>query len=222
MIQALHQFDMTDDEVKSARKAGRLAQAHLGGAKLAEAIQIGENLLVGRRVAMKSVGLDPTSNRPPTGRHYAEAFRQWKDLFRFPTGKQAENFYDAALVVAQHRSIADAIIAGLDQKQRADMGAFGLAKRVRSKLNEFEGEAAKPRRPSPSRLSDLEAEMVGRLQDIEERITGVDPLLSWHAHPVATAQAMFQRDRAAARQIMEALIEQFAATGAPPAERQGG
>jgi hypothetical protein len=38
-------FDLTDEQVKAAKVAGRLARLHLSGAKLHEAFKIGESLL---------------------------------------------------------------------------------------------------------------------------------------------------------------------------------
>jgi hypothetical protein len=169
----MYKFDMTDDEVANARRAGKLAQAHLKGAKLTEALTIGENLLVGSRAAMKAAGLDPAdNNKPPTGRAYSEAFREWKDAFKFPRGKEEEDFYDAAIVCARHRTTADEIIAGLSVKQRSDMGVFGLAKRVRAKLREFEGGGSKPVKNRPV---SWRKEVDGRLADVEERVHASEP-----------------------------------------------
>jgi hypothetical protein len=202
-----YKFDMTDEEVANARKAGKLAKEHLKGAKLTEALTIGESLLVGRRAAMKAVGLDPASNRPPSGKAYAEAFRDWKEAFHFPRGKDEDAFYDDCIGCAAHRSVADGIMASLSIKDRANMGASGLAKRVRAKLREFEGGPAARR--TPLRTSDRLGAIEGRFADMEERLSGRDPLLTWLDDPYATARNMVRRNRDAARRLMQALGEEL-------------
>jgi hypothetical protein len=202
-------FDMTDEQVKLAKSAAKLAQAHLSGAKLYEALKIGESLLVGRAAAMKTAG----SNKP-SGRTYAEAFRAWKAAFKFPIGKEAEALYDAAIVCAQHRSLADGIIAELPIKKRAEMGAFGLAVRVRVKLREFEDGpvTSPPPRQASAGLArrSRRDEYEGRLADLEERLTaarGENPLAYWREAPEEVARIMVRADRRQAQALADALSE---------------
>jgi hypothetical protein len=191
----LPQFDMTDEEVKQTREAVRLAAGCLGGGKLEEGLKIGAMLLVGRRAAMKAAGVNK-----PQGRPYAEALYGWKRAFKFPEGKDAEALYDHAMICAEHRAIADEIIAGLTDKQKAEMGMFGLAKRVRAKLNEFEGKPKKARKSQAAR----EAEFEGRLADVEERQMSEEPLKWWRDTPEDIGRAMARQDGAAFRRLAEA------------------
>jgi hypothetical protein len=165
----MYQFDMTDDEVREAKWASREVAKHLDGIKLIEGLRIGAVLMKGRQHAMTAAG----SNKPQ-GKAYAEAFREWKTAFKFREGKDAENYYDVAIVCAQHRTIADEIVALLSPKQRSDMGMFGLAKRVRAKVNELEG-VPKPVKIRPNTVrGDLDG-LRGELADLRERLTASEP-----------------------------------------------
>jgi hypothetical protein len=124
---------MTDEQVKLAREAGRLSTKALSGARLYEALKIGEALLVGRTWAMAKAGVNT-----PNGKAYAGQFKTWKRLFKFPEGREAEQLYDAAITCAANRSIADLVIASLSVKRRVELGVFGLASRVRKWLREEE------------------------------------------------------------------------------------
>ncbi len=161
-----YKFDMTDAEVKETKWAAKTVAQHLDGVKLLDGLRIGAVLLTGRQAAMRAAG----SNKPQ-GRAYAEAFREWKQGFRFRTGKDAEAYYDHAIVCAQHRTIADEIIAGLSCKQRAEMGIFGLAARVRAKVRELEGASKPPRITPAARLNRVE----GELADVKERLAATEP-----------------------------------------------
>jgi hypothetical protein len=193
----MYKFDMTDEQVKLAREAGRLATRHLTAIKLYEGIRIGESLLTGRAAAMKAAN----TNRP-IGKPYALAFVEWKSAFKFPTGKDAERFYDEAIVCAQHRQIAETIISALDGKQKAEMGVFGLAKRVRAKLREFEGTPKRSRKPRAARDDQFD----GRLRDVEERQRSEEPLKWWENDPGNIGRAMARRNRDAARQLATAIL----------------
>jgi hypothetical protein len=162
----LHQFDMTDDEIKEAKWAAKTVAQHLDGIKLQEALRIGSILMKGRQYAMRVAGVNK-----PQGKNYAEALMEWKQGFKFREDKDAKAYYDHAIVCAQHRTIADDIVAGLSGKQRAEIGAAGLAARVRAKLRELEG-VPKPVRITPaSRLEDL----AGELADIRAQVTALNP-----------------------------------------------
>src|SRR5262249_46098358 len=70
-------------------------------------------------------------------------------------------------------SVADAIIASLPVKRRAELGIQGLVKRVRERVREERGEPRKPPKTSPltvmkHRLSETE----GKLADAEEKLAG--------------------------------------------------
>jgi hypothetical protein len=163
---AMLQFDMTDDEVREAKWAAKEVAKHLDGVKLTDGLRIGEALLKGRQHAMRAAGANK-----PNGKHYAEAFREWKQAFKFREGKEAENYYDAAIVCAQHHTIANEIVSILSVKQKAEMGMYGLAKRVRAKVNELEG-VPKPARIKPAARLD---EHEGRIADLEERVMASSP-----------------------------------------------
>jgi hypothetical protein len=194
-MSTLYKFDMTDEEVKQAREAAKLASRHLGGVKIAEGLAIGATLLVGRRAAMKVAGTNI-----PRGRTYAEAFYSWKRAFKFPEGKEAEAFYDHAIVCAENFPIAEGIIAGLSPRQKAEIGMFGLAKRVRTKLNAFEGKPKKARGARGAHVS-REAEFEGRLLDVEERQMSEEPLKWWRDSPEDIGRAMAREDGGAFRRL---------------------
>ena len=162
----MYQFNMTDDEVREAKWASREVAKHLDGVKLLDGLRIGETLLKGRHYAMKAAGINK-----PQGKAYAEAFREWKKAFKFREGKEAENYYDAAIVCAQHHTIANEIISLLGVKQKSEMGMFGLAKRVRAKVSELEG-GPKPVKVKPELWR---RNVDGRLADIEERVASAEP-----------------------------------------------
>jgi hypothetical protein len=64
---------------------------------------------------------------------YALAFRQWKRKFHFPddtTDKGAARFYSDAIVVAEHKELAEQLIAIMTATRKADMGVPGLAKLI--------------------------------------------------------------------------------------------
>jgi hypothetical protein len=201
----MHQFDMTDDEVRETKWASREVAKHLDGVKLIDGLRIGSVLLKGRQHAMRAAGVNK-----PQGRTYAEAFREWKTAFRFREGKDAENYYDAAIVCAQHRTIADEIIGSLSGKQRTEMGVFGLAARVRAKVRELEG-VPKPVRATPASRFD---ELASRLAEVEERMTAAEPrhvselvalLVKWA--PEEVAEMLRQTDPAWFERLIEAARE---------------
>jgi hypothetical protein len=162
----MHKFDMTDDEVRETKWAAKEVARNLDGVKLTDGLRIGEVLMNGRHHAMKAAGINK-----PQGKAYAEAFREWKQAFKFREGKEAENYYDAAIVCAQHRTIANEIVSLLSVKQKSEMGMFGLAKRVRAKVSELEN-GPKPVKDKPqSWRRDVE----GQLADLQERLASAEP-----------------------------------------------
>jgi hypothetical protein len=165
----MYQFDMTDDEVKEAKWAAREVGKHLDGIKLDEGLRIGAVLMKGRQHAMAAAG----SPNKPQGKAYAEAFREWKQAFKFREGREAEDYYAVAIVCAQHRTIADEIVAGLRPKQRSEMGVFGLAKRVRAKLKELEEGPQPPKAKAAPK--GRQAEIDGRFAELEERLAAAEP-----------------------------------------------
>jgi hypothetical protein len=162
----MHQFNMTNDEVREAKWAAKEVARNLDGVKLTDGLRIGEVLMNGRHHAMKAAGINK-----PQGKAYAEAFREWKQAFKFREGKEAENYYDAAIVCAQHRTIANEIVSLLSVKQKSEMGMFGLAKRVRAKVSELEN-GPKPVKAKPE---SWRHEFAGRLAEIEERVASAEP-----------------------------------------------
>jgi hypothetical protein len=170
---------------------------------LYEGLKIGESLLVGRQAAMKAV-----QTNKPSGKAYNEAYRDWKTAFKFPTGKDAEALYDAAIVCAQHRSLADDIIAMLDPKKRAEMGIFGLAVRVRAKLREISGEP----KALPARVTQQTrfAAVEGRIADLEDQLAHArseNPLAHWHQSPREVARIMVRTNRRQAQALADAIAE---------------
>jgi hypothetical protein len=203
---------MTDEQVKLAREAGQLSTRHLSGIKLYEGLKIGESLLVGRTWAMQQAGTNV-----PNGRGYAEQFHRWKRMFKFPEGKEAEAFYDAAIVCAANRTTAEAIIAALPLKQKAELGLFGLTRRVRLRLRE-EPEGAAQDQPKPKaekeseemRLQKKVAELSATLVQTRE-----NPFPWWRGAAAVGARALYD-DRAdggradgKARQLLVALAREF-------------
>jgi hypothetical protein len=203
----VYQFDMTDAEVKRARAAARLVAKITSGEQLSQALEVGDQLLKGRAFAMKAAQI----NRPQ-GRAYAEAFREWKAMFKFPTGKENEALYDAAIVCAQHRALAEEIIASLAVKKRVEMGVFGLAVRVRAKVRELEG---LPRQPKLTRRNELE-NVRGELADMREELTAArseNPFAYWRSSPREVARILARADRAASEALWKALAEALTEDG---------
>ena len=202
----MYQFDMTDAEVKHARAAARLVTRITKGEQLARWLEVGDQLLKGSAFAAKAVGI-PASNKAPTGQKYGEAFSQWKDAMKFPRSKEHNALYDAAIVCARHRQLAETIIAGLDLKHRVEMGIFGLAARVRAKLREFEGET-KPRQPP--RTNAMLAEVRGQLADMREELAAArseNPIAHWQTAPAETGRVMRRVNRRAAETLARAVLE---------------
>lgn len=163
----MYRFDMTDEEVRETKWAAKEVAKHLDGVRLLDGLRIGAVLLQGRNHAMKAAG----ANRP-LGKTYSEALKEWKKAFKFREGKDAEAYYDYAIVCAQHRTIADEIVSLLSVKQKAEMGMSGLAKRVRAKVKELE-EGPKP--VQPQKPQSWRKEVDGRLADVEERMLASAP-----------------------------------------------
>ena len=126
--------NMSPEQIKRAKAAGRIVQKRAKGTTLYEDIEVGDVLLNGRQVAMNVA----SANRPQ-GRRYADAFVAWKQQFGLEP-KDAPNslrqYHDECIVCAANRSIAEAIIAQLTPGQLAGMGISGLGKRVRKEMKE--------------------------------------------------------------------------------------
>ena len=143
-----HDFthEMTDEQVKLAKAAGRLARKQASGSTLQDALTVGEALLVGRAAAMKAARVNH-----PNGKQYAQAFAAWKKQFGFTADNKGlplpTQYLDNCILAAANRTIADKIIAELSPAQRAGLGISGLAARVR---REITGEPREPRM-TPSR-----------------------------------------------------------------------
>lgn len=184
-------LDMTSEQVERAERAGRLATDHAKGVKLMEGLDIGDSLLVGREIAMRLAGVNA-----PNGRAYADHFLRWKIRFGFPTDKTFNGFCDAAIYCAQHRDTANAIIASLPPKQRAELGIQGLFKRVRVSVREAGGE---PRKPVP-RLSPLAA-MKQRNKELECELEEVKEKLA------ASEDGLFDPAKLKPEQLVRMLLE---------------
>ncbi len=198
----MYQFNMTDEEVREAKWASREVAKHLDGVKLLDGLRIGETLLKGRHYAMKAASINK-----PQGKAYAEAFREWKKAFKFREGKEAENYYDAAIVCAQHHTIANEIVSLLNVKQKSEMGMFGLAKRVRAKVSELENGPKPVKGNSQSWRRDVE----GQLADLHERLASADPKRASEAaelvskyEPTEILELLRLHHRAWFTQLMEA------------------
>ena len=97
-----HDFtqDMDAEQIKRAKAAGKLAQKHIKGTTLYEAIEVGEVLLNGRAIAMRV-----SNSNAPSGRRYAEAFGAWKRQFGFDVKGQElpPQYLENCIAVAEHR-----------------------------------------------------------------------------------------------------------------------
>ena len=196
----MYQFDMTDEEVKRAHAAARLVKRLASNKHLSDALTVGEQLLKGRTYAMKSAGANK-----PNGRKYAEAYQDWKTLFGFPGGKEYNALYDHAIVCAQHRPIAEEVMAGLGSKERMGIGIFGLAKRVRRRVDELEGIKRKAP-PRPSMRSEIEA-VQGEMADVREELAAARaeaPEKHWRHDPETVGAQMAKADAAAFRRLVAA------------------
>jgi hypothetical protein len=208
--------DMTEEQVKLARAAGKLAQQHLSGVKLHEGLEIAESLLVGRNWAMMKAEVNN-----PKGRAYAEQFSHWKMLFKFPTGKEAEAFYDHAILCGANRPLADDIVAGLSVKAKAEIGVFGLARRIRKRLREEEKKKEGEDSPPPTRPPKVTEETRLRAETTELRTAIVkmrdNPFAWWSGGASDGARAMFEdrgdgrRPDGRGREMCVALAREFKA-----------
>jgi hypothetical protein len=205
-----NEFEMTDEQIKLARAAGRLATKHLSAVKLYESLQIGESLLVGRAAAMKAARVNT-----PFGRPYVEAFGRWKKLYRFPDGKEAANFFDQCIVCAENRDLANSIIAGLGVKDKARLGVWGLAKRIRDRLRE---EVEGP--PAPRKLREENAELVRSQQETAKARADViklraNPFPFWTGSAAEASRSIFEdrgdgrRPDGKGRELILALARDF-------------
>ena len=152
--------DMTDEQIKLAKAAGRLARKQASGSSLYDSLTVGEALLVGRAAAMKAARVNH-----PNGKQYAQAFAAWKKQFGFTTDNKGlplpTQYLDNCILAAANRTIADKIIADLSPSQRAGMGISGLAARVRREISSAPTEP----RMTPAR------QMMDQLSTITDHIT---------------------------------------------------
>ena len=124
--------DMTDEQIKLAKAAGRIAQKQASGVTLYDALKVGEALLIGRAAAMKAARVNH-----PNGKQYAQAFAAWKKQFGFTAHKGLPlptQYLDNCIFAAANRAVAEKIIADLSPSQRAGMGISGLTARVRREI----------------------------------------------------------------------------------------
>jgi hypothetical protein len=197
----MYQFDMTKEEVKRALAAARLVDKLSKSQQVSMGLEIGEQLLRGRAFAMHAAGTNK-----PQGRKYAEAFSEWKTTFKFPSGKDYNALYDHAIICAQHRSIAQEMLDGLSLQQRVEMGIFGLAKRVRARVNELEGRARETRKRRRPFHAEIEA-VRGEMADMREELTAARaeaPQKHWRHDPEAVGAQMARLDGEAFRRLVAA------------------
>jgi hypothetical protein len=156
-----YHFDMTPEQTRLARWASKAVTRHLAGVRLSEGIKIGEALLVGRVAALKASGANTLRHKG-----YALAFQQWKQKFHFPddaTDEGAARFMTDAILIAQHRPLAERLIAMLPPLRKADMGVPGLAKLIVQNL-----EAQRGHVEAQQRLADMKARGVAQENPIAE------------------------------------------------------
>ena len=138
-------------------------------------MKIGDVLLRGRQLVCDWYGVQPR------GQPYGNLFAAWKAQFGFPIfnypdqKRHADAFFDEAIFCARHRDLANEIISGESPKWRANNGVSAVAKRIRAKLREREGQVPKTLRPSTitvlkARLKDAE----GELADAKDRLANAD------------------------------------------------
>jgi hypothetical protein len=135
--------DMTAEQIKLAKAAGKIAQKQVSGSTLYDAIKVGESLLVGRAVAMKAA-----QTNKPVGAVFSRAFTAWKKQFGFIGRRDAplpQQYFDNCIVCAANLALAEKVIASLAPARKAGMGISGLAALVRAELNQISGIAREPR-----------------------------------------------------------------------------
>jgi hypothetical protein len=145
--------EMTDEQVRLAKAAGKLARKQASGSSLYDSLTVGEALLVGRAAAMKAARVNH-----PNGKQYAQAFAAWKKQFGFTADNKGlplpTQYLDNCILAAANRTIADKIIAELSPAQRAGLGISGLAARVR-KAGGMRPPRMTPTRQMQEQLTDL-------------------------------------------------------------------
>jgi hypothetical protein len=129
-------------------------------------------------------------------------------MFGFPDGEEHGVLYDNAIVCAEHRTVADQIIAELSLKKKMDLGIFGLAARVRKRIAELKGEPpqATAKKKQRSTREDIER-MSGEMADIREELAAArasDPEKHWRADPEAIGRTMAVADPNAFRRLVRA------------------
>lgn len=151
--------EMTDEQIRLAKAAGKLARKQASGSNLYDSLTVGEALLVGRAAAMKAARVNH-----PNGKQYAQAFAAWKKQFGFTADNKGlplpTQYLDNCILAAANRTIADRIIAELSPTQRAGMGISGLAARVRREVSPPNEPRMTPARQTMDQLNTL-ADLAG-------------------------------------------------------------
>ena len=118
-------LDMDAEQIKRAKAAGKLAQKHIKGATLYEALEIGEVLLTGRAIAMRV-----SSSNSASAADTPKRFRPGNARSGFDVKGQElpkEYFYDC-IFVATNRPVAEKIIAEVGPAKRSTLGISGIAR----------------------------------------------------------------------------------------------
>jgi hypothetical protein len=187
-----YRFDMTAAQLKLARWAGRAATKHLAGVKLYEGVKIGEALLIGRAEALRISGAQNLRHKG-----YALAFKAWKHKFHFPdeqTHPGAKRFYSDAILIAEHKELADRLIGGLPADRKAEMGVFGLAKLVQMNLNRYlKAKDDKQEKSFEPSFGPWESKQVIELRrDFDTLHHSYDALVDEHQRLVAASAALMR------------------------------
>jgi hypothetical protein len=146
--------EMTDEQIRLAKAAGKLVRKQASGSSLYDSLTVGEALLVGRAAAMKAARVNH-----PNGKQYAQAFAAWKKQFGFTLDNKGlplpTQYLDNCILAAANRTVADRIIAELSPGQRAGMGISGLAARVRREVSPPSESRMTPARQTMDQLNTL-------------------------------------------------------------------
>src|SRR5262249_11490777 len=163
-------FKLTPEQAEHAQKMGHYAKERGKGLHLDQDLELGKMLLVGREEARRLAGNPNVAD----GRRYADQFFAFKQKYGFPTTKDYTPLYDAAIVCAAHPADVFDIRSALSSGERLRLGIFGLAKRVRDRINTREGGRKKPHKSPAMTTAQKLKEAEGKVADLEEKLAAVD------------------------------------------------
>src|SRR6516164_8654572 len=113
------------------RRVGKIAARLYDGKRKIEEIFEAANVLSEFRDEARIFARIPPGETP-TGGPYIARLSALKREFGFPDDDKSRRFYKALGAIAEFRTKAIEIVAGLSDEAKAEIGVFGLEKRIRA------------------------------------------------------------------------------------------